>query len=347
MTEERRQYLTVQQAQHIDVMTLGDVLAKSGYFVDAKIAAQAIVKVLAGQEMGIGPIASMTGINIIQGKPAVGANIMAALVKASPKYDFRVRQLDDNGASIEFFERHGDKWESIGISSFTRDDAIKAGTKNIDKFPRNMFFARAMSNGMKWFCPDVVTMPMYSPDELGADIDWETGDIINAPATTVNTVTGEIARLELARNDHPVTGGQKPTTPVEQLKPVPPKMSRPLTPKQLRESVAIKTGDKPTTSASEAQQTRVVSVMSAICNGDDNMRHVLLRELCDVASTKNLSGAQASALIDWSGATAANNWTPVPDALQEARAVYDAFQTAAGQTAMPLDVPAVKPEPEY
>ena len=56
--------------------------------------------------------------------------------------------------------------------------AVKAGTKNMDKFPRNMLFARAMSNGQKWYCPDAFNgATVYTPEELGAETD-ENGDII-------------------------------------------------------------------------------------------------------------------------------------------------------------------------
>jgi hypothetical protein len=56
--------------------------------------------------------------------------------------------------------------ESIGVSKFTIEDAKKAGTKNLDKYPANMLFARAMSNGVKWYTPDVFNGPVYTPDEI-------------------------------------------------------------------------------------------------------------------------------------------------------------------------------------
>jgi hypothetical protein len=181
MTEESSKYAVVQYEE--DVYKLGSTLVKSGYFADAKDAAQAVVKVLAGREFGIGPIASMTGIHIIKGRPAIGANLMAAAVKRSGHYNFRVRKLTDEECSIEFFEREGDKWTPLGVSTFTIQDARKAQTQNIDKFPRNMLYARAMSNGVKWYTPDVTVAPVYSPDELGAHVDWETGEVIESTAT--------------------------------------------------------------------------------------------------------------------------------------------------------------------
>ena len=164
-----------------DLSRIGKMMAVSGYFQDARDAAQAAVKVQAGMEMGFGPFASMTGIHIIQGRPSVGANLMASAVKSNPRYDYRVREMSETVCKIEFFELIGGKRESIGISEFTIAEARKAGTKNLDKFPRNMLFARAMSNGIRWYCPDVFAgNPTYTPEELGADVD-EDGNIIDLP----------------------------------------------------------------------------------------------------------------------------------------------------------------------
>lgn len=163
-----------------DLSRIGKMMAVSGYFQDARDAAQAAVKVQAGMEMGFGPFTSMTGIHIIQGRPSVGANLMASAVKNNPRYDYRVREMSDQVCKIEFFEIVNGKRESIGISEFTLADGKKAGTKNLDKFPRNMLFARAMSNGIRWFCPDAFNgNTVYTPEELGADVD-EDGYIIEA-----------------------------------------------------------------------------------------------------------------------------------------------------------------------
>jgi hypothetical protein len=50
-----------------------------------------------------------------------------------------------------------------------------------------MLFARAMSNGAKWFCADVFGGPVYTPDELGAAIDMETGEMLSRPKDEVVT----------------------------------------------------------------------------------------------------------------------------------------------------------------
>src|SRR5256885_16374106 len=107
----------------------------------------------------------MTGIHIIQGKPTIGAGLIASKVKSSGKYDYKVISMTDTICSLDFFQGK----EKIGNSLFTIEEAKKAGTKNLDKFPKNMLFARAISNGVKWFCPDVFSGPVYTPEEMNVE----------------------------------------------------------------------------------------------------------------------------------------------------------------------------------
>ena len=145
-----------------DAISIGETFYKSGMFADIKSAQQAVVKIMAGAEMGISPFQAMSGIHIIQGKPTIGAGLMASRVKASGKYNYKVLEMTDKVCSIEFTEGG----QPIGTSAFTIEDAKKAGTKNIDRFPRNMLFARSMSNGVRWFCPDIYEGPVYVPEEM-------------------------------------------------------------------------------------------------------------------------------------------------------------------------------------
>ena len=154
--------MEIQKINTTDIMSIGKAFAESGMFTDIKSAAQAMVKIIAGQEIGIPPFASMSGIHIIQGKPTIGAGLIASSIKGSGKYDFRVVEHSEKICSIEFFQGK----ESLGISTFTIEDAKKAGTKNIDKFPKNMLFARAISNGVKFYTPDVFSGPVYTPEEM-------------------------------------------------------------------------------------------------------------------------------------------------------------------------------------
>jgi hypothetical protein len=203
---EGRELMTLEET-----MSLGTVLVKSGYFKDARDASQAVVKVLAGREMGFGPIASMQGINIIQGQPSIGANLLGAAVKRTNKYNYRVVHLDNDRAELAFFENG----QEVGRSTFSMDDAQRAGLntkQNWKQWPRNMLFSRALSNGTRWYCPDVFGgVTPYTPEELGAEVDAE-GQVIdvtpqpvtNGPAwTPETTAAGEDGGPEPTESDAP------------------------------------------------------------------------------------------------------------------------------------------------
>ncbi len=72
-----------------NLQRMAKMLAYSGYFDastnEAVAVAQMATKILAGRELGYGPFASVQGIHVIKGKPALSANLMAAAVKAHPR----------------------------------------------------------------------------------------------------------------------------------------------------------------------------------------------------------------------------------------------------------------------
>lgn len=167
-----------------DLDKIAKMMAASGFFADAKDVAKCAVKIMAGLELGMPTFASMTGIHIIQGRPAMGANLMAAAIKRSGKYDYRVTEHSADVCKIAFFE----SGEQIGVSEFTAADAKTAGTQHMNKFPKNMLFARAISNGIKWFCPDLFLGPVYTPEELGAEVDGE-GNVLQVETVDVMVST--------------------------------------------------------------------------------------------------------------------------------------------------------------
>lgn len=191
-----------------DLSRVSNMLAQSGYFTDAKDAAQCGVKVLAGTEMGFGAFASMAGIHIVKGKPSVGANLMAAAVKRHPNYNYRVLEHSSEVCRIEFFERWDGTMQPVGTSEMTMKEAIAAKLNqewdkqssqwkdkhNWKTYPKNMLFARAMSNGVKWYCPDVFDAPVYTPDELGAEVN-EDGEFVEVETIQPIIVDRDCARL--------------------------------------------------------------------------------------------------------------------------------------------------------
>jgi len=121
------QLTTIEKMPIAEMMQVAKLFAESGMFSDAKSQAQAMVKILAGQEIGIPPFASMSGIHIIVGKPSIGAGLIAARVKGSGKYDYKVTEQTDKSCSIDFYQGK----DKIGTSAFSIEDAnhMKKPTK--------------------------------------------------------------------------------------------------------------------------------------------------------------------------------------------------------------------------
>lgn len=139
---------------------LANAFAKSGMFKDARQAEQAFAKILLGRDLGLSPTQAMMSIYIVEGKPEMSANLQAQKVKTfvgenGERYDYAVLEHTDTVCELEFF-RDG---ESLGKTRFTIEDAQRAGLAGKPPwvaYPRNMLFARCISNGVAFLCPEVM-----------------------------------------------------------------------------------------------------------------------------------------------------------------------------------------------
>ncbi len=177
-----------------EVEALASHFVKSGYFKDARQVSQAVVKIIMGQALGIDAASSMSGLFLsAQGKLCMTANLMAATIKRSAKYDYKILTKTAELCEIEYFERVDGKLVSLG-KEITRIEEFKHLTSEPwKKYPKNMLFARNVSNGAKFFTPDAFGgSPVYLPDELpnsgmtinGDTLEVETAEIIPPPAST-------------------------------------------------------------------------------------------------------------------------------------------------------------------
>lgn len=171
-------------------MNLGKVFAESGVFPDIKSAAQGAVKILAGKEIGLSALQSLNSFYFVGGRLALMAQAMAALIKKSGKYDYQIVQIAPDVCTIKFFKIEESKRSEIGETTFDKKMAAAAGIINKDNwknFPANMNFARALSNGARWYCPDVIfgfytveEMQDLEPDKKPTTVSIEAnGEVVN------------------------------------------------------------------------------------------------------------------------------------------------------------------------
>jgi hypothetical protein len=188
----------------LDILTLGRMLAQSGFFADVKSVSQSVAKILAGQELGIGPMRAMTDLYVItdnagRTRISMAATLMGSLIKRSGKYDYEITRLDDTGCAVQFYRvdlKTGPRPLGEPVT-FVETDAIRAGligrNPTYKSFPRNMYFSRAISNGAKWHCSDVFGGPIYTPEELRDILAEEQAATIAGPSATVAPTDGEPA----------------------------------------------------------------------------------------------------------------------------------------------------------
>lgn len=286
-------------------------LQTSGYFKDVTSQAQAIVKVMAGAELGLPPFASMTGIHIIQGKPTLGANVIATLVKNDPRYDYRVKVCNNDACVIEWYE--GGK--QVGESGFTMVEAKAAGLTGKDnwqKFPSDMLFARAITRGARRFAPGIFGgSPVYTPDELGADVDPE-GYV---DAQFVSTPETQPAQPAATIHDNPVTG------------------VRPYAPDEVR--IRLESRAAQHSQAGKLPSDKQIQLTAMLMRdelGDDQKRHIVTRYLTGHESLKDC-GSMVIALLDWLKPNQDSGGAYTVDSMagKELRAVYTEALKAQGQ----------------
>jgi hypothetical protein len=138
---------------------MAEALAQSKAFPDPEggklTTALAFARMVIGHDLGLSPTQSLMGVSIVKGRPMIAATTLAGFVKRTPGYDYRVIEHDAEKCSIDFTI----DGEVVGNSTYTIEDAklaklVKSGGA-WETVPRNMVFARAMSNGVRWYMPDV------------------------------------------------------------------------------------------------------------------------------------------------------------------------------------------------
>lgn len=140
---------------------------------------KAVTLMLAGRELGLGPMQSIRAIHVIDGKPVMSADLMAGLVhRRIPGALLRVVETTDERCVVDA----GRPGQQPTRFTFALADAQRAGLvakENWRRYPRAMLRARCLSEAARAVFPDVL-LGVYDPDELGAVTD-DAGEIVVMP----------------------------------------------------------------------------------------------------------------------------------------------------------------------
>lgn len=150
---------------------LAKALAASGFYKDIRDTAAGVVKLRIAREMGLG-LRGISDIHIVEGKPTLSYQLILSRVRmftgplGTDRYSFRYTRRDEECVEIEWLING----EVIGTSKWDKEDAKRAsldGRGNWRKYPRQMLTARAVTEGVNAFMPEVIGGSIYTPDELG------------------------------------------------------------------------------------------------------------------------------------------------------------------------------------
>lgn len=162
---------------------------------------KAMVQILIGQTLGLTPLQSLQGIDLITMKQKGEGNdekmntyifikpkLLAALIKQSNRYDYVINKIEDDEVEIEVFEVRGSNRKSLGKVSYTMQEAVNSrialqyvGSKeqdadsvkyniplgyklkhNYKSLPKEMLFYRCIQRAVTFYFPDVLYgMPIY------------------------------------------------------------------------------------------------------------------------------------------------------------------------------------------
>lgn len=150
-----------------ELKQMSKILFDSGLYSNScKNGQGAMAVIMAGRELGLGPIASLSSVSIVKGRPCISAQAMLALILASGKAEyFECLETTNEIATFET-KRKGSR-KSITMS-FTIEDAQRAGLANKDnynKYPAPMLRWRNVAQIGRLIYPDVV-LGVYLEEEL-------------------------------------------------------------------------------------------------------------------------------------------------------------------------------------
>lgn len=175
--------------------TLAKELVATGFLPKAiNTPAKAVAIYLKGRELGLPFMQSMGSIHVIEGKPSVSAELMAALCFSRVKgFGMKIIQADNQACVIEYRRAGSDPFRY----SYSMDDAKRAGLAGKGPWqahPAPMLAARNKGQALRLYCPDA-TMGVYAVEELTDDPNATWGDApAEAPAVTPRPAAAAIKR---------------------------------------------------------------------------------------------------------------------------------------------------------
>lgn len=242
--------------------------------------------ILAGSEIGIGPMASLNQIHVIDGRPALSAELARALVLAHGHH-IRYREMTTTRCVVEGRRRGEDDWATV---VWTMDDAKAAnlnGRTNWRRYPRRMLAARATSELCRLLFADTLTGMAWSVEEL----EDESDDVALGQGDTNGQAKPRTAKRKTATRRKATTSKTTPPTP-------PPAAAEAAAPALPDEDDPDGPGEAAPITPAQMTKLHAIFTEHDIADRDERLRISAAVVDRDLASSKDLTLAEAGVLID-------------------------------------------------
>ena len=140
-----------------------------------------------GESLGLAPVQAIQQLHVIEGQPTCKPSLMVSLVRRaghtfriSVVYDEKDKAKTNPTAIAQIWRSDDPKFEYR--SEWTLARAATAGLSKRDmwlKYPQAMLKARATSEVCRDACPEALCGVLYTPEELGAEVVTEDGDVVS------------------------------------------------------------------------------------------------------------------------------------------------------------------------
>jgi hypothetical protein len=166
-----------------EVAELSRVIAGTEFVPEALRGRPAAVgaAILAGRELGVGPMTALQHLHVIEGRPSMSAQLMRALVLA---HGHRIRVIESTSTRCTIEGRRAGEDEPSRVT-YTMDDAKTAGLntrRNWQRMPRQMLVARATGELCRNVFADVIGGMAYTVEEATDAGALDSGEPIAEPA---------------------------------------------------------------------------------------------------------------------------------------------------------------------
>lgn len=184
----------------------------AGLFAGIQNPHQALIIMMQGLELNMGPVWALQNVYIVKGRPTLKAEGMLGLVyKNVPTAQIDFIQNDNQACVIEASRNNSKK----SRFSFTMEDAKRAGLGGVNwsKYPRAMLRSRCVSEMCRAMFPDALMGVSYTPEDLEDNEIREVTPVVdNAPSLEPPKPS-----VESTPDDNNTSPVLEPESPKEQL----------------------------------------------------------------------------------------------------------------------------------